>query len=406
MRSPIRMTTPGIARRSTMLLSLPLLAFAATVSAQETWTVRAAKAWISPDRAAENVAIEITGGKISTVEDAQAVDDTSAPRLRSFSKGVITAGFIDVHRAPITQDSIGERAESFTPELEASHAYDAWSTRWKRLLRRGVTSAVIAPGSENVAGGQGAFVKPGRPARSSDSASYLKFSLAREAISRNRRPTSMLGALEILRDGYASLEGRPGARLTPAQRSLATTIGGARRVAIAARTRREILASLDLLRTWQLLGCLIHGNDAADCLDALDADKTPIVLTPLGLDAARKERDLPGLLAKRGIPFAFAGESMDEREMPALQTSLALAVRDGLAPEAALAAVTTTPALIAGRSEQVGTLLIGRDADLVVWSGDPWDLRSRVLLVVQDGRIVHDAALTHSMNTKNEVSGR
>lgn len=85
--------------------------------------------------------------------------------------------------------------------------------------------------------------------------------------------------------------------------------------------------------------------------------------------------------------------------MPRLQTGLALAIREGLTPAQALASVTTTPAEIAGRQQQVGSLVLASDADLIVWSGQPWDLRSRILLVVQNGRIVHE---TKSEDTAKE----
>ena len=58
--------------------------------------------------------------------------------------------------------------------------------------------------------------------------------------------------------------------------------------------------------------------------------------------------------------------------MPRLQTSVALAVAAGVDTSKALAAVTTVPAELAGISEQAGALVRGRDADICVWSGDPW----------------------------------
>ncbi|MCA8972612.1 MAG: amidohydrolase family protein [Planctomycetes bacterium] len=358
---------------------------------QDVLTIRASKAWISPERPADNVAIEITRGKVASVRDGQKIDDKRENTLRSFPGGVITAGFVDAHRAPLQSDGVGERAESFTPELSALFAYDPWSARWKTLRQRGVTSAIVAGGNENVGAGQSAFVKSASVASATDSDAYVKFSLAAEAIQRDRRPTSLLGALELVREGYTSLEGKPGSTLTPTQRVLVSTIGGARRVAIAARERREILGALELLSSWQLQGCLIGADDAAECIDELAQNRTPILLPPLGLDASRKAMDLPVLLESKRIPFAFTGESIDERAMSSLQTSLALAVREGVTPKTALASVTTTPASIAGRSDRVGSLQIGRDGDLIVWSGEPWDLRSRILLVVQDGKIVFEA---------------
>ena len=392
------MTATATTLRATLLALLACASSLAPVAKaqQDVFTIRAKQAWIQPERTADGVTIEITKGKIAALRDGTNVVDGREANARSFATGVVTAGFVDAHRTPLAENGIGEDAESFTPELAAIFAYDPWSVRWTELQQRGVTSAVLAGGNENVGAGQGAFVKSGRPATADEASSYLKFSLAREAMRRDRRPTSLLGALEILRGGYASLEGRPGTALTATQRTLVSTIGGARRVAIAARERREILAALEFLATWQLQGCIVGGDEAATCLEELARDRTPVLLEPLRTDASRKALDLPLQLAARRIPFAFTNEGTDKHAGSALQWSMALAVREGLAPAAALAAVTTTPATIAGRSDQVGSLQIGRDADLIVWSGQPWDLRSRILLVVQDGAIVFEAATPSS----------
>jgi imidazolonepropionase-like amidohydrolase len=67
----------------------------------------------------------------------------------------------------------------------------------------------------------------------------------------------------------------------------------------------------------------------------------------------------------------------------------AYAVREGLPREAALRAITETPAIIYGLGERVGSLAPGRDGDVVIWSGDPFDAQSRVERVDIDGREVH-----------------
>ena len=56
----------------------------------------------------------------------------------------------------------------------------------------------------------------------------------------------------------------------------------------------------------------------------------------------------------------------------------ALSVRDGLDRETALRALTINPARIAGIDDRLGSIEIGKDADLVIWSGDPLDVLSRV----------------------------
>jgi imidazolonepropionase-like amidohydrolase len=66
------------------------------------------------------------------------------------------------------------------------------------------------------------------------------------------------------------------------------------------------------------------------------------------------------------------------------------AVRNGLSPEAALRAITATPAELLGLSEQIGIIAPGAAADLVAWSAEPFDATSRPLLVMIDGRVVYE----------------
>ena len=68
--------------------------------------------------------------------------------------------------------------------------------------------------------------------------------------------------------------------------------------------------------------------------------------------------------------------------------SAALAVKHGMAPAEALRAITLNPAEVLGLAERVGSLEVGKDADLVLWEGDPLDVRHRTLRVWQGGREV------------------
>jgi imidazolonepropionase-like amidohydrolase len=76
----------------------------------------------------------------------------------------------------------------------------------------------------------------------------------------------------------------------------------------------------------------------------------------------------------------------------------ALAIKDGLDWETAIRALTINPARIAGIDARLGSIEPGKDADLVIWSGDPLDVRSRVQRALIDGAEVYsysDGTATH-----------
>jgi imidazolonepropionase-like amidohydrolase len=75
----------------------------------------------------------------------------------------------------------------------------------------------------------------------------------------------------------------------------------------------------------------------------------------------------------------------DVVQQPFLRSQAAIAVKYGLEPEEALRAITVNPARLMGLEKRIGTLEPGKDADLVVWSGDLFDVRQEALRVFIDG---------------------
>jgi imidazolonepropionase-like amidohydrolase len=119
----------------------------------------------------------------------------------------------------------------------------------------------------------------------------------------------------------------------------------------------------------------------------------PVVTGPL--ITARSKVELrnrtmanPGLLAAAGVTVAIA---TDHPVVPVhlLIVQAALAVREGLDREVALRAVTINPARIMRVADRIGSLAPGKDGDVVLWSGDPFDVMSRVEAAYFAGREVY-----------------
>ena len=372
-------------------LALAALLVASSLAAQARMRIDVKKAWLAPGRALDGASLVLENGKIRDVGSKESVQvQVDAKQRKTYANAVATAGFVDAHSHVGASGELSESAESMTPELRIRHSYDPFAKAWKRVLGRGITSAALAPDDKNLAGGIAATIKPGQLAPR-DSDSFLKFSLTGPAFSRERRPTSLLGATDYLRETYESLKGAKPDELDATRTAIASTLGGGRNVGIAARSLREILAALEFIETYQLQAFLIHADYAADAVDRIQRLQLPVVLSPLSLASSRRARSLPKKLSEAGVRFAFGGETSDRNGMPRLQTSVALAVASGVDTGKALAAVTTVPAELAGVGDRAGSLLRGRDADVCIWSGDPWDLRSKLLLVVRGGQIVFEA---------------
>jgi imidazolonepropionase-like amidohydrolase len=95
----------------------------------------------------------------------------------------------------------------------------------------------------------------------------------------------------------------------------------------------------------------------------------------------------PGLMAQAGVKVGIQTDEMSAVKYLAINA--ALAAREGMAEDEALKAITINPAEIIGVEDRVGSLEVGKDADLVVFSGHPFEYRTVAELVMIDGLPVY-----------------
>lgn len=143
---------------------------------------------------------------------------------------------------------------------------------------------------------------------------------------------------------------------------------------------------------------LDHGTEAYKLADRIAERGIPVLYGPMMVSRSKvevRERSprAPGLLANAGVKVSII---TDHPVVPIdfLIHQAALAVREGMDPQQALRAVTIHPAEVLGVSDRVGSLEPNKDADVVLWSGDPLDTRNRPLATWVSGRQVYtyDAA--------------
>jgi imidazolonepropionase-like amidohydrolase len=136
-----------------------------------------------------------------------------------------------------------------------------------------------------------------------------------------------------------------------------------------------------------------HGTEAHLLADQIAAASIPVIIGPLFTSRSKVElrnRSLanPGRLAAAGITIAI---TTDHPVVPIhfLIHQASLAVKEGLDAETALRAVTINPARILGVADRIGSLEPGKDADLVIWSGDPLEVTSRAERAYSGGREIY-----------------
>jgi imidazolonepropionase-like amidohydrolase len=133
--------------------------------------------------------------------------------------------------------------------------------------------------------------------------------------------------------------------------------------------------------------------------ELLARSKTAVVLPPFAADGRSGKNDFEDaafmaqnaakMLMERGVLVALSSHGAEGLE-GRLSMQAGYAMRGGLSFDEALAAVTINPARMLGVEKRVGTIEVGKDADLVLWSGPPFEPSSRVVGVVLDGVLAVD----------------
>ena len=360
----------------------------------------------------------ISAGKITAVNgavkpppDAEVIDATG--------KWVLP-GFVDAHTHLGAREEgegwAGHDTNELTGPVQAHvrvlDAINPADEGFRDAIGGGVLTAGITPGSGNPIGGQtvalhcwGRTVDDMVLRSPAGMKSALGENPKRTAGDRRVNPSSRLGTAAAIRtaltDAQTYLRKQEGLtereRLTQSRDLKLEALGRVLRREIPWRQHchraDDIATALRLAREFGYDLVIDHGTEAYLIADKIAAAGVPVVTGPL--ITARSKVELrnrtmanPGLLAAAGITVAIA---TDHPIVPVhlLVVQAALAVREGLDRDTALRAITITPARIMRVADRIGSLEPGKDADVTIWSGDPFDVMSRVELAYIGGREVY-----------------
>jgi len=132
---------------------------------------------------------------------------------------------------------------------------------------------------------------------------------------------------------------------------------------------------------------LVGAEEAGLLIDRVKASNIPVIHTPLLHSLPDKTIQNAVHLFQNGIHLAF-GSFMPEGKSSDLRFSALMLAKNGIPQEEALKTITIFPAEILGVSDAVGSIEEGKDADLVIFSGEPLDLRSKIIAVFRDGNLI------------------
>jgi imidazolonepropionase-like amidohydrolase len=351
----------------------------------------------------------VRNGKIAAVGADVAVP--AGIRAIDASGSWVLPGFIEAHgHVGVHEEAMGwagqdtnEMTEPVTAQVRAIDAINPADLGFRDAISGGVLAVNVNPGSGNPVGGQTVALKCwGRTVdemvlrEPSGMKSALGENPKRAHGERGKMPSTRLGTAAVIRGALvdaANYLQRLEAQQRKAEDERKPVDRDLKLEALGKVLRREIpwrqhchraddiATAIRIADEFGYDLVIDHGTEAYLLADILAARGIPVIIGPLLTSRSKIElrnRSLanPGRLARAGVTIAI---TTDHPVVPInfLAHQAALSVKDGLDRETALRALTINPARIAGVDDRLGSIEVGKDADLVIWSGDPLDVLSR-----------------------------
>ncbi len=352
----------------------------------------------------------IRDGKIENVGPANRVRIPGGYDI--YEAKVVTPGLIDArsvvglagyYNQQHDQDQL-ETSSAVQPELRASDSYNAREFLVGYLKEHGITTIHTGHGPGAVISGQMMLVKP--TGTTIDQAlvqdgTMLSMTLG-SGVRRNfSSPGTRSKAVAVLRQeliraqDYAQRRADGETNGTDLKSEvMADLIDGKVTALVHVQTSSDIMTALRIQREFGFPMVLEGAAEAYLVLDEIKEAGVPVIIHPA---MARPGGDLKNLsfetaakLQEAGVPVAF--QSGYEGYVPKTRVAryeAAIAAANGMGMEQALYAMTAGASKILGIDDRVGTLERGKDADVVLFDGDPFEYLTRVETVIIDGNIVH-----------------
>jgi imidazolonepropionase-like amidohydrolase len=414
------------------IVALALVASSAFASAQQKPTaaslvtvIRGGKCLTVSHGTIDNCDVVMDGAKITYVGTAAGAKSPKGANVIDTKGMTVYPGLIDsethlglteIEADPMTNDLI-EKSDEIMPHM---HVYDAFHAETDLIpvaRINGITNAIVAPANQDTLPGQDIFIQlDGREQpdymvlrdnalplnftgeqRRNESFDHAKYPMTRMGMAAQLRQT-FIETQEYLSkiDEWNKKTDADKAKGSEPKRdlkyeSLVPYLQGKKPVVLAAETGSDIDTAVALAQEFKLRFVLNHVTHSQKVLDRIAALKVPVIVGPI-YDMPRDDErydavySLPAQLAKRGVKIAFA--SYDAHQSRNLPYAAGYAVAFGLPHDEALRAITLSPAEIWGVADQLGSLDVGKTANVVVANGDPLDVKTDVKHVFIGGREV------------------
>lgn len=357
--------------------------------------------------------IRVEDGKVQEVGHGQSPDDENIFDCQGQN---LYPGFIDAHaHVGMLEDSLNfegndcnECTDPITPHLRAMDGVNPLDRCFQEAFRAGVTTVMTSPGSANpIAGSMLAMKTFGR--RTDDMLLRevgMKFALGENPKTvyndKNVTPTTRMATAAAIREALMKakkyLLNKMDAENDPDKGTPDFDMKSEALIPVLRRQQKahfhchradDIFTAVRLAKEFELDLVLVHCTEGHLIADLLESEGVSAITGPLLSDRSKPElrhQEIfnPARLVENHIQTAIC---TDHPVIPIqyLPLSAALAVRGGLSREKAMEAITISAAKILGLENRIGSIEKGKDADFVLFKGDPLDVLQQPRMVMCNG---------------------
>lgn len=356
----------------------------------------------------------IKDGKIAEISNEIELPESAECEIIDVRHHLLMPGLIEAHcHMGITEEKKGregddcnEAVHPITPMLRSIDAINTMDAAFSDAVRAGITSANIGPGSSNVVGGQFAVIKTcGR--RIDDlimkMPSAMKIAFGENPkvnyMGMNTSPATRMAIAGMLRNELVNARqylsdyeknNTPYSLHYEAWRPVFE-----KKIPLKAHVHRvdDIFTAIRIAKEFNLRMTLDHCSEGHLIAEELAQENYPAIVGPdfttrNKIEVQNVAFKTAGILANAGVMVAITTDHPVSL-IQSLPLCVGLSVKQGLPLEDGYRAMTINAAKICGTDDRVGTIEIGKDADIAIFDGNPMETFTRTLMTIIDGKVVY-----------------
>lgn len=333
-------------------------------------------------------------------------------------------GFIDAHtHLGLWEDGIGfegadgnEETDPITPQLNPIDGINPMDRTFKEAFEGGITSVCTTPGSANVMGGQCIAIKTygkriDKMVIKNPVASKIAFGENPKSCygQDDKSPQTRMAIASLLRENLKKAEEyleevdlyeshddedceKPEYDIK--MESLIPVLRGEIPFKAHAHRADDMFTAIRIAKEFNLKLTLDHCTEGHLIVDELLEERFPVIVGPSLSERSKFElRNLTfntaGILSNAGLDVCIM---TDHPVIPVqyLPICAGIAVKHGMKKEKAIESITINPAKTLGIEDRVGSIEVGKDADIVIWDNSPLEIQSKVLYTIINGKVVYE----------------